>query len=156
MSTRVPLEVLGFRRAFTLLILLVVLPSAALSGFGVVAIINERAAVEKRLEVAWTSRLDALIERLAEALESAKAEETREGLVVVGPANDQLSVSGFWAGTDGLRTADPELREALARSLPQLSNIGGLNAVFSVSGPQTVLLVMARRSDKEIVGARLS
>ena len=34
---------------FALLILLVVLPSAGLSGFGVVAIINERAAVEKRL-----------------------------------------------------------------------------------------------------------
>ncbi len=45
--------VLSFRRTFALLILLVVLPSAGLSGFGVVAIINERAAVEKRLEAAW-------------------------------------------------------------------------------------------------------
>ena len=49
------LDLTSFRRTFALLILLVVLPSAGLSGFGVVAIINERAAVEKRLEAAWSS-----------------------------------------------------------------------------------------------------
>ena len=50
-------EFLSFRRTFTLLILLVVLPSAGLSGFGVMAIVNERAAVEKRLEATWAARL---------------------------------------------------------------------------------------------------
>ena len=41
------LQLLSFRRTFAWLILLVAVPSAGLSGFGVLAIINERAAVEK-------------------------------------------------------------------------------------------------------------
>jgi len=55
-GTSTPMELLSFRRTFALLILLVVVPSAALSGFGVLAIINERAAVEKRLrdQSYWT------------------------------------------------------------------------------------------------------
>ena len=67
--------VLSFRRTFALLIVLVVLPSAGLSGFGVVAIINERAAVEKRLEAAWKGTLEALAEELPRALRSASLVE---------------------------------------------------------------------------------
>ena len=52
-----PYGLVSFRRIFALLVLLVVLPSAGLSGFGVVAIVNERAAVEQRLERAWQGRL---------------------------------------------------------------------------------------------------
>lgn len=60
MANSQTVEFLSFRRTFTMLILLVVLPSAGLSGFGVVAIINERAAVEKRLESTWNGRLEAV------------------------------------------------------------------------------------------------
>src|SRR3954470_19869633 len=65
------LELTSFRRTFALLILLVVLPSAGLSGFGVVAIINQRAAVEKSLEAAWSGRLFEVPGKLGEALDAA-------------------------------------------------------------------------------------
>ncbi len=68
MSSPPGLEFTSFWRTFAWLMLLVVLPSAGLSGFGVLAIINERAAVEKRLESAWGGRLERLSQRLVEAL----------------------------------------------------------------------------------------
>ncbi len=71
MSRSSPSVILSFRRTFALLIVLVVLPSAGLSGFGVVAIINERAAVEKRLEATWQGTLEALAEELPATLRSA-------------------------------------------------------------------------------------
>ena len=48
-ASAAPFELLSFRRTFALLIVLVVLPSAGLSDFGVLAIINERAAVEDEI-----------------------------------------------------------------------------------------------------------
>jgi hypothetical protein len=66
------MELLSFRRTFALLILLVVVPSAALSGFGVLAIINERAAVEKRLQAAWAEKLDSLEEKLDGELKASR------------------------------------------------------------------------------------
>lgn len=66
-----PITLLSFRRTFTLMLLTVVLPSAGLSGFGVLAIINERAAVEKRLEAAWSGRLRELSRPLLEQAQSA-------------------------------------------------------------------------------------
>jgi signal transduction histidine kinase len=76
---------LSFRRTFTLLILLVVVPSAGLSGFGVLAIINERAAVEKRLEAVWGGRLTAIQEELlgeAGALDAANDPRLMEALLI--------------------------------------------------------------------------
>src|SRR4051812_41184710 len=69
------LELSSFRRTFTLVILLVVLPSAGLSGFGVVAIINERAAVEKRLEAAWGGRVDKAALQLEQVLAAAAVQQ---------------------------------------------------------------------------------
>jgi len=77
------LEFASFWRTFAWLMLLVVLPSAGLSGFGVLAIINERAAVEKRLEAAWGGRLERLEQRLLEALpHNAPVESGRLGPLV--------------------------------------------------------------------------
>ena len=74
---------LSFRRTFALMLILVVFPAAGLSGFGVVAIINERAAVEKRLQTSWQGKLDLLNRQLIEA-------QKREGAEVSPAQIDQL------------------------------------------------------------------
>ena len=75
-------ELLSFRRTFTRLILLVVLPSAGLLGFGIVGIVNERAAVEKRIESLWAGRLGAAQTGLAEAFAKAQVSATFALLLV--------------------------------------------------------------------------
>src|SRR4051812_11574417 len=111
-----PARLLSFRRAFALLLLLVVLPSVGLSGFGIVAIVNERAAVEKRLAATWGARVEAVAERLASALLDAQVESTPEGLTVVA-SGVGLSVTPFRIARDAPEPADPLLRSAL----PQLA-----------------------------------
>src|SRR5690242_114056 len=86
-------RLLSFRRAFALLLLLVVLPSVGLSGFGIVAIVNERAAVEKRLAATWGARLEAMVERLNEALRGARVESSPAGLRVVSQGLDLTGTS---------------------------------------------------------------
>lgn len=156
MSRTPPLELVGFRRAFTLLIVLVVLPSAGLSGFGVVAIINERAAVEKRLEIAWAGRLDTLTARLAQALEGATITESEEGLVVFGPGGEVLSDGGFRFSDDEVTAEDPRLHAALASVASELDSVTDRPAVFSASSSQGTYLLYARRTHDEVRGARLS
>lgn len=58
-------ELFDFRRVFYLLIFTVCVPSLALATFGILAIKQERAVVEKRLEDLYGSRLDRLAEALA-------------------------------------------------------------------------------------------
>ena len=90
------MELLSFRRTFALLILLVVVPSAALSGFGVLAIINERAAVEKRLQAAWAEKLDSLDERLERELKASRlAGSPAEELTLLAPDGSKLSDATF-------------------------------------------------------------
>ncbi|MFP2928600.1 two-component system response regulator [Pyxidicoccus sp. 3LG] len=122
--SRSPPVILNFRRTFALLIVLVVVPSAGLSGFGVVAIINERAAVEKRLESAWRGTLESLSAELPKALASARLEEEAGTLRLVMP--DGRSVSepdGTFQVQDGkVHTSDPQLTEALTAVLPEGSD----------------------------------
>lgn len=59
-------DLFDFRKIFLLLMATVCLPSLALSAFGILAIKNERAAVEKHAEELYGARL----EKLAEALEA--------------------------------------------------------------------------------------
>src|SRR3954470_16323759 len=103
------LELTSFRRTFALLILLVVLPSAGLSGFGVVAIINGRAAVEKRLEAAWGFRLTDLAAKLRAALDTALIAEDG-ALKLVTPAGLTLTDFGFTVEGDRVEAADPRLK----------------------------------------------
>ena len=88
-------ELLSFRRTFALVILLVVLPSAGLSGFGVLAIINERAAVEKRLAVTWGRRLEAVAEGLRVALAEAEVVPLQSALSVRAHGLAAGPMSGF-------------------------------------------------------------
>ena len=81
---------------------LVAVPSAGLTGLGVVAILNERAAVEKRLASVWQDRLDILSTRLRQALEASSVERVDGGLRVTAPSGLQLSGAGFRLSRDVL------------------------------------------------------
>src|SRR5438477_3849496 len=72
-------ELIEFRRAFVWLLCGMLLPSVALVAFGVVAVANERAAVERRLAEEYDARLRALgldllarLDRSAEAVAAAR------------------------------------------------------------------------------------
>src|SRR5262249_56320216 len=77
-----PIELLSFRRTFALLMVLVAVPSAGLTGLGVVAILNERAAVGKRLGAGWQDRLETPGTRLPQTPDPSTAGRTAAG----GPA----------------------------------------------------------------------
>jgi two-component system, OmpR family, phosphate regulon sensor histidine kinase PhoR len=66
-------ELIEFRRAFVWLLCGMLLPSVALVAFGVVAVANERAAVERRLSDEYQTRLQALSGELTARLEKAAA-----------------------------------------------------------------------------------
>jgi two-component system phosphate regulon sensor histidine kinase PhoR len=150
-------ELLGFRRAFVLLILLVVLPSAGLSGFGVLAIINERAAVEKRLNVAWSGRLEMIAARLVETLAAISIEDSEQGAVVVrGHKGGVLSGRSFRIRGDTVTAGDPRLVQAVEASAPELRALPtGVDAVFSSSGAAGSYVFVARRRGPEVAGAEL-
>ena len=74
-------ELTEFRRAFIWLLCGMLLPSVALVAFGVVAVANERAAVERRLADDYTARLQVLsrellgrLDRVASAIASGEAD----------------------------------------------------------------------------------
>jgi two-component system phosphate regulon sensor histidine kinase PhoR len=75
-------DLFSFRRNFLWLLFTVVVPSAALSGFGVLAIKNERAAVEKNLEATYAGELS--------RLEAALADRIDQPLARVAPLFDAL------------------------------------------------------------------
>src|SRR2546430_17378223 len=64
-------ELIEFRRAFVWLLCGMLLPSVALVAFGVVAVANERAAVERRLAVEYDARLRTLSLDLVARLDRA-------------------------------------------------------------------------------------
>src|SRR2546421_2531015 len=64
-------ELIEFRRAFVWLLCGMLLPSVALVAFGVVAVANERAAVERRLAEEYQSRLQSLQRELMARLDHA-------------------------------------------------------------------------------------
>lgn len=156
MSRTPPSVILSFRRTFALLIVLVVLPSAGLSGFGVVAIINERAAVEKRLEAAWKGTLEALAEELPRELRSASLIERSGEPVLVTRGGRVLSESGFRVDAEGVHTDEAPLAAALAEVRPEAGNLPEELTVFSLPVGGRATLVATERQGKVVRGARLS
>lgn len=151
------LKLLSFWRTFALVILLVVLPSAALSGFGVLAIVNERAAVEKRIESAWAGKLDSLSKRLEAQLRSAEVRPTSDGeLALFAPTGTQLSDASFTILGTEVKASDPSLRPALTSGFPDPASLDEHPAVFSIYKPQGTLLVSLHRDGPEIKGFRIS
>jgi signal transduction histidine kinase len=97
-------ELIEFRRAFVWLLCGMLLPSVALVAFGVVAVANERAAVERRLAEDYDARLRVLALDLLARLD--KAAET----VAAGGADTLI------ASVRHLDVAPPELADAARRA----------------------------------------
>ena len=151
------LKLLSFRRTFALLLLLIVLPSAALSGFGVLAIVNERAAVEKRLEAAWGGKLETLGKRLEAQLRAGEVRKTAAGSVALfAPDGTQLSDATFTVRGSVVKSDDPRLQAALAAGLPDPSSLGDNSAALSISNVHGTLVVAFRRDGADLRGFRLS
>jgi len=74
-------ELIEFRRAFVWLLCGMLLPSVALVAFGVVAVANERAAVERRLAEDYTARLEILERDLLARLDKAADSAGKDRLV---------------------------------------------------------------------------
>ncbi len=148
-------ELMSFRRTFTLLILLVVLPSAGLSGFGVVAIINERAAVEKRLEAVWASRLASAQAELLQAFASATVTQTDPSLVLERDG-ERLTDTGFNFRDGNVESPDARLSTAVKALGPELAAIPTKPLIFSVTSPQGTFLLAAVRDGDRVAGAQLA
>ena len=149
-------ELLSFRRTFTLLIVLIVLPSAGLSGFGVVAIVNERAAVEKRLESVWASRLDTVERALLTALSTETQVRTLEPMLVLQRQGLQLTDTGFTLIDGEVQSSDPHIATAVKAMGPELASVPARPVVFSVTSPQGTYLLAAMKDGPRVVGAQVS
>jgi hypothetical protein len=148
------IDFLSFRRTFTLLILLVVLPSAGLSGFGVLAIINERAAVEKRLEAVWATRLNEAQSELQRALDQVQGSASASGLVL--RLNDiDLCGRGFTAEGGLVESSDGRLQVAMTGLAPELGAVPTRPVVFSMASTQGTYLLSAMRDGARVVGCQV-
>jgi len=156
MPRSVPIELLSFRRTFALLMVLVAVPSAGLTGLGVVAILNERAAVEKRLAAGWQDRLDSLSTRFRQALDASSVERVPGGLLVTAPSGLPLSGDGFRLVHDVLESRDADLVAALTPLRSQLAFLPDRPSFLSISGPAGPLLIVALRTPEGVLGAELS
>jgi len=134
-----PSELIEFRRAFVWLLCGMLLPSVALVAFGIVAIANERAAVEHRLSDEYAARLltlaHALNERLDDAARSvAEAERSKHpgpssvpGKVATDPVAgppfvlDEQAAAQLALGSAAARAAELPLDSHLFAS----SDVGG-------------------------------
>jgi signal transduction histidine kinase len=155
MRTSPALQLLSFRRTFAWLILLVVVPSAGLSGFGVLAIINERAAVEKRLGAAWMGRLDTVGQRLRAWIEDAAVAPYEDGLDV-SLAGERVSDGRFSIKGGAPAAADPRLLGLLASAPQVVSMAQEKPTAFSLVGPSGSAILFTERRGEEVLGARLS
>jgi signal transduction histidine kinase len=94
-------ELIDFRRAFVWLLCGMLLPSVALIAFGVVAVVNERVAVEKRLETEYGARLRALDADVRARLQLAAGAAATEALARTGAR------SAPWGARRQSPTRDP-------------------------------------------------
>lgn len=144
------------RRLFTRFIVLVLLPVVGLVGFGVMAITNERAAVEMRFQQEYAGRLRAVAGHLAQTIDRVS-----ERLDAPRPLQPSPDVKfDFRMAKDGTFTASrplaPEtaaaLEAALRLNLPQ----GGLVALVPVASGPARGLYAVRRDDDGVLGLAFS
>ncbi|HMK74141.1 MAG TPA: HAMP domain-containing sensor histidine kinase [Myxococcaceae bacterium] len=149
-------DLLSFRRTFALLMVLVALPSAGLSGLGVVAILNERAAVEQRMGAVWHSRLDLLAARFRQALEACTVAAGPDGSVEVKSASGRsLAEESFRVDGDAVIAPTGDLASALTPLRSQLAFLPSRPSFLSVPGTERPYLIVAERTSDGVVGARL-
>jgi signal transduction histidine kinase len=156
MPRSAPIELLSFRRTFALLMVLVAVPSAGLTGLGVVAILNERAAVEKRLASVWQDRLDTLSTRLRQVLEASSVERVDGVVRVTAPSGLPLSGASFRLSRDVLESSDSDLVAALTPVRSQLAFLPERRSFLSLPGPTGPVLIVALRTPEGVLGAELS
>jgi signal transduction histidine kinase len=156
MPRSLPIELLSFRRTFALLMVLVAVPSAGLTGLGVVAILNERAAVEKRLALVWQDRLETLSTRFRQALDASTVVPVEGRVQVTAPSGLQLAGESFRLSRDVLESPDIDLVAALNPVRSQLAFLPGRATYLSLQGPGGPLLIVALRTADGVVGAELS
>lgn len=73
-------ELFDFKRIFLLMLGLVILPTILLSGFGILAIRNERAALEKRLQDTYLERVERIEKELLKEVQAQKMLPEEPGL----------------------------------------------------------------------------
>ncbi|MFY0525340.1 sensor histidine kinase [Archangium gephyra] len=152
-----PSVLLSFRRTFALLIILVVLPSAGLSGFGVVAIINERAAVEKRLEAAWQGTLETLTQELPAELRAARFELVDGKPRLVTSEGRRLSTEdSFQVEGKQVSSSDTELAATLQAVQSSATDFPAGTSYFSLMVGGRATLIAAERQGDVVHGVRLS
>ncbi len=154
MASPETIEFLSFRRTFTLLIVLVVLPSAGVSGFGIVAIVNERAAVEKRVEAIWASRLATLQSELKQQLESLKGSPTPSGLQL-SVQDTSLCETGFEVVRGAVKSPDARLNALVAGLGSELETLPQRPVLFSITAPQGSSLLATMRDGERVVGCQV-
>src|SRR5438128_6597717 len=116
-------ELIDFRRAFVWLLCGMLLPSVALIAFGVVAVVNERVAVERRLETEYGAKLRVLNADLQARLRVSGEGAAARALAAAGaaPADGRVSQASaadpFVLGLAPARptTADPVFAEAVRK-----------------------------------------
>jgi hypothetical protein len=138
-----------------LLIVLVALPSAGLSGFGVLAIVNERSAVEKRLELIWSGKLLSVGDDLLTRLRATKLSSTTEGLIVEGEDGKTLSDASFRLSGENVTATDPKVKASVLSMVPVLSAVSELPVFFTLSTVTGPVLFAARREGEVVSGARI-
>ncbi len=102
------------------------------------AIINERAAVEKRVEAVWSGRLSTLATKLEESLDTL-------------PTDVPFTIRGSEVQCDDVR-----LRAELTPIATDLLGLPDRRVVFSVSGAQGSSLLEAERVGDEVHGGRIA
>lgn len=143
MSAARPAEPADVRQLFTRFVLLVLLPVVGLVGFGVMAIANERAAVEKRFQEEFGGKLRILASRLLEWVDedadAMKAGATRHSERI----SFHFRETGGSLETDGPTT--PEKRASLHASLRAAYVPPGTVTLLAVSsGPARGLYALRR------------
>ncbi|MFM7199327.1 MAG: sensor histidine kinase [Myxococcota bacterium] len=73
-------ELFDFKRIFLLMLGLVILPTILLSGFGILAIRNERAALEKRLQDTYLERVERIEKELLKEVQAQRSPPDEPGL----------------------------------------------------------------------------
>jgi signal transduction histidine kinase len=126
-------ELFEFRRAFVWLLCAVLLPSVALVAFGVVAVANERAAVERRLAEEYGARLQVIEHELQARVEAAGASLTAGG------PRDPLIAAVITPEAAVAQGMIPALQEAA--TLP----VGQSLIAPSPAGPERGLFAIARQ-----------
>src|SRR5712672_3507285 len=152
-------ELIDFRRAFVWLLCGMLLPSVALIAFGVVAVVNERVAVERRLETEYGVRLRTLDADVRARLQLAAGAAATEALARThgprsapgatrprSPAGRRLAASG-----ERIETAPSGEAVPAARAEPLLLGI----APAQTQGADPVFAEAVRRAQALAPGGHI-